>query len=126
MRLASSHFNSQIKIHAWFNSVNWRRMEAGRVKPPFEPDPHAVYAKVITLSLVTCHLSFVTCHLSIIGKGKKGIFNGSQYELSHPVIHNIFLKYFHVLPPKIFEFLPSLNLKRIFLSAENSQLCLQG
>ena len=21
-------------------------MEAGRVKPPFEPDPHAVYAKV--------------------------------------------------------------------------------
>ena len=25
-------------------------MEAGRVKPPFEPDPHAVYAKVKTIS----------------------------------------------------------------------------
>merc|ERR1712223_25839 len=39
------HGVREIKIHAWFNSVNWRRMEAGRVKPPFEPDPHAVYAK---------------------------------------------------------------------------------
>merc|ERR1712107_924400 len=35
----------EVKIHPWFNSVNWRRMEAGRIKPPFEPDPHAVYAK---------------------------------------------------------------------------------
>ena len=26
--------------------VNWRRIEAGREAPPFEPDPHAVYAKV--------------------------------------------------------------------------------
>ena len=24
-------------------------MEAGRVKPPFEPDPHAVYAKVTNI-----------------------------------------------------------------------------
>lgn len=39
------HGVREIKIHSWFNSVNWRRMEAGRVKPPFEPDPHAVYAK---------------------------------------------------------------------------------
>merc|ERR1712107_774457 len=39
------HGVREIKIHVWFNSVNWRRMEAGRVKPPFEPDPHAVYAK---------------------------------------------------------------------------------
>ena len=44
--LSLTLFHFQIKIHAWFNSVNWRRMEAGRVKPPFEPDPHAVYAKV--------------------------------------------------------------------------------
>jgi len=35
----------EVKIHPWFNSVHWRRLEAGRVKPPFEPDPHAVYAK---------------------------------------------------------------------------------
>jgi len=39
------HGVMEIKIHPWFNSVNWRRMEAGRIKPPFEPDPHAVYAK---------------------------------------------------------------------------------
>lgn len=39
------HGVREVKIHSWFNSVNWRRMEAGRVKPPFEPDPHAVYAK---------------------------------------------------------------------------------
>ena len=36
----------EIKIHPWFNTLNWRRIEAGRDTPPFEPDPHAVYAKV--------------------------------------------------------------------------------
>ena len=128
MRQASTVLNSQIKIHAWFNSVNWRRMEAGRVKPPFEPDPHAVYAKVITrhLSLITCRLSLVTCQLSIVTnrERKKGIFDESQCELSHLVIHNVFLQYFPVLPPKIFKFPASLKFKRIFLSADNSQLCL--
>jgi len=39
------HGVREIKIHSWFNSVNWRRMEAGRVELPFSPDPHAVYAK---------------------------------------------------------------------------------
>ena len=41
----------EVKIHPWFNSVHWRRLEAGRVKPPFEPDPHAVYAKVALTDL---------------------------------------------------------------------------
>ena len=40
------HGVMEVKIHPWFNSINWRRMEAGRAKPSFEPDPHAVYAKV--------------------------------------------------------------------------------
>eukprot|EP00090_Calanus_glacialis_P023575 TRINITY_DN3644_c0_g1_i1.p1 TRINITY_DN3644_c0_g1~~TRINITY_DN3644_c0_g1_i1.p1 ORF type:complete len:647 (-),score=93.79 TRINITY_DN3644_c0_g1_i1:292-2232(-) len=39
------HGVREVKIHPWFNSINWRRMEAGRISPPFEPDPHAVYAK---------------------------------------------------------------------------------
>jgi len=39
------HGVREVKIHPWFNSVNWRRMEAGRVDPPFSPDAHAVYAK---------------------------------------------------------------------------------
>jgi len=39
------HGVREVKIHPWFNSINWRRMEAGRIAPPFEPDPHAVYAK---------------------------------------------------------------------------------
>jgi len=39
------HGVREIKIHSWFNSINWRRMEAGKLTPPFEPDPHAVYAK---------------------------------------------------------------------------------
>jgi len=39
------HGVREVKIHPWFNSINWRRMEAGRIKPEFEPDPHAVYAK---------------------------------------------------------------------------------
>ena len=49
MRLGCSsgrHGVREVKIHPWFNSINWRRMEAGKDTPPFEPDPHAVYAKV--------------------------------------------------------------------------------
>lgn len=30
---------------SWFSDVNWKRMEAGKERPPFVPDPHAVYAK---------------------------------------------------------------------------------
>ncbi|XP_055585465.1 G protein-coupled receptor kinase 2 [Uranotaenia lowii] len=33
------------KLHVFFNSINWKRLEAGLVEPPFVPDPHAVYAK---------------------------------------------------------------------------------
>ncbi|KAK9737279.1 Protein kinase domain [Popillia japonica] len=36
---------SIVKQHLFFQTVNWRRLEAGMVDPPFVPDPHAVYAK---------------------------------------------------------------------------------
>ncbi|CAG7722760.1 unnamed protein product [Allacma fusca] len=35
----------EVKQHAFFSSLNWKRVEAGLVDPPFTPDPHAVYAK---------------------------------------------------------------------------------
>ncbi|XP_036323633.1 G protein-coupled receptor kinase 2 isoform X2 [Rhagoletis pomonella] len=35
----------EVKLHPFFNCINWKRLEAGMVKPPFAPDPHAVYAK---------------------------------------------------------------------------------
>ncbi|XP_055848139.1 G protein-coupled receptor kinase 2 isoform X1 [Episyrphus balteatus] len=35
----------EIKLHPFFNVINWKRLEAGMVEPPFVPDPHAVYAK---------------------------------------------------------------------------------
>ncbi|CAG9760154.1 unnamed protein product [Ceutorhynchus assimilis] len=34
-----------VKQHPFFQEINWRRLEAGMVDPPFVPDPHAVYAK---------------------------------------------------------------------------------
>lgn len=34
-----------IKQHLFFQSINWKRLEAGIIDPPFVPDPHAVYAK---------------------------------------------------------------------------------
>ncbi|CAG9862363.1 unnamed protein product [Phyllotreta striolata] len=35
-----------VKQHAFFQPhINWRRLEAGMIDPPFVPDPHAVYAK---------------------------------------------------------------------------------
>ncbi|KAJ6637641.1 G protein-coupled receptor kinase 2 [Pseudolycoriella hygida] len=35
----------EVKLHQFFNCINWKRLEAGMVDPPFVPDPHAVYAK---------------------------------------------------------------------------------
>ena len=35
----------EVMAHPWFSDINWRRMKAGKEKPPFVPDPHAVYAK---------------------------------------------------------------------------------
>ncbi|BHF63964.1 G protein-coupled receptor kinase 6 [Sparganum proliferum] len=34
-----------VKAHLWFEVMNWKRLEAGLIEPPFTPDPHAVYAK---------------------------------------------------------------------------------
>lgn len=28
----------EVKLHPFFNSINWRRLEAGIVEPPFNPD----------------------------------------------------------------------------------------
>ena len=33
------------KKHPYFESIDWIFLEAGSAKPPFTPDPHAVYAK---------------------------------------------------------------------------------
>ncbi|XP_055385062.1 G protein-coupled receptor kinase 2 [Condylostylus longicornis] len=35
----------EVKMHPFFDCINWKRLEAGMVDPPFVPDPHAVYAK---------------------------------------------------------------------------------
>uniref|UniRef100_A0A6M2DRG0 G protein-coupled receptor kinase n=1 Tax=Xenopsylla cheopis TaxID=163159 RepID=A0A6M2DRG0_XENCH len=35
----------EIKLHSFFNTMNWKRLEAGLIEAPFLPDPHAVYAK---------------------------------------------------------------------------------
>lgn len=41
--------------HPWFSSsINWRRLKAGKEKPPFVPDPHAVYAKGNIVISPTC------------------------------------------------------------------------
>ena len=40
------HGAKEVMSHPWFSStINWRRLKAGKDKPPFAPDPHAVYAK---------------------------------------------------------------------------------
>ncbi|CAO1435379.1 unnamed protein product [Diamesa serratosioi] len=39
------HGAREVKLHTFFNSINWKRLEAGMIEPPFMPDPHAVYAK---------------------------------------------------------------------------------
>ncbi|XP_072704770.1 rhodopsin kinase GRK1 isoform X1 [Ciconia boyciana] len=36
---------AQLKAHPLFAAVNWGRLEAGLVPPPFVPDPRRVYAK---------------------------------------------------------------------------------
>ena len=39
------HGAKEVMTHSWFSDTNWRRMKAGKERPPFIPDPHAVYAK---------------------------------------------------------------------------------
>lgn len=34
-----------IKNQSFFNSINWQHLEAGKAKPPFPPDPRAVYCR---------------------------------------------------------------------------------
>ncbi|XP_061624611.1 G protein-coupled receptor kinase 5 isoform X3 [Phyllopteryx taeniolatus] len=34
-----------VKAHAFFKNINFKRLEAGIVEPPFVPDPRAVYCK---------------------------------------------------------------------------------
>ncbi|XP_072369019.1 G protein-coupled receptor kinase 6-like [Scyliorhinus torazame] len=35
----------EVKEHSLFQNINFKRMEAGMVKPPFVPDPQAIYCK---------------------------------------------------------------------------------
>ncbi|KAK1153278.1 rhodopsin kinase GRK1 [Acipenser oxyrinchus oxyrinchus] len=38
----------ELKDHPYFNTLNWGRLEAGLMDPPFVPDPKMVYAKDIS------------------------------------------------------------------------------
>ena len=53
------HGAKEVMSHPWFSStINWRRLKAGKDKPPFVPDPHAVYAKGSRFSKAasTCYI----------------------------------------------------------------------
>ncbi|XP_067113148.1 rhodopsin kinase GRK1b [Osmerus mordax] len=39
---------ADLKNHSFFKELNWGRLEAGMITPPFIPDPKAVYAKDIS------------------------------------------------------------------------------
>ncbi|XP_048374140.1 rhodopsin kinase GRK1 [Sphaerodactylus townsendi] len=39
---------SELKNHVFFKKMNWNRLEAGLLEPPFVPDPKVVYAKDIS------------------------------------------------------------------------------
>uniref|UniRef100_A0A3Q3DJ13 G protein-coupled receptor kinase n=1 Tax=Hippocampus comes TaxID=109280 RepID=A0A3Q3DJ13_HIPCM len=36
---------AEVKAHSFFKNINFKRLEAGIVEPPFVPDPRAVYCK---------------------------------------------------------------------------------
>jgi hypothetical protein len=37
----------EIKEHAFFKSIDWQRLEALDIKPPFQPDEYTVYAESV-------------------------------------------------------------------------------
>ncbi|KAK9542910.1 hypothetical protein VZT92_000732 [Zoarces viviparus] len=37
----------RIRVQAFFSEINWRKLNAGILTPPFVPDPKTVYAKDI-------------------------------------------------------------------------------
>ncbi|RXM36423.1 G-protein-coupled receptor kinase 7A [Acipenser ruthenus] len=46
-RLGCRGANDDPRMHPWFKSIQFHRLEAGLVDPPFVPDPSVVYAKEI-------------------------------------------------------------------------------
>lgn len=51
---------SQIKQQSFFQSINWRRLEAGMVEPPFVPD-----VRLNTIQILICNVFF--CNLASCG-----------------------------------------------------------
>ncbi|KAK2828518.1 hypothetical protein Q5P01_019552 [Channa striata] len=41
------NYCAELKAHSFFREINWGRLEAGLLAPPFVPDPKMVYAKDI-------------------------------------------------------------------------------
>ena len=44
-RAAAIEGAGRVKAHSFFRQINFARLEAGYEKPPFVPDPRAVYCK---------------------------------------------------------------------------------
>uniref|UniRef100_A0A3Q1IN49 G protein-coupled receptor kinase n=2 Tax=Anabas testudineus TaxID=64144 RepID=A0A3Q1IN49_ANATE len=42
-----NNYCTELKNHPFFKEINWGRLEAGMLQPPFVPDPKMVYAKDI-------------------------------------------------------------------------------
>jgi G protein-coupled receptor kinase len=44
------HGAKEVKVHTFFESTNWKRLEAGMVEPPFNPDVSKPESSAIELS----------------------------------------------------------------------------
>lgn len=44
-----SNSSEDVKSHIWFKDINWKRLEAGMVDPPFVPDVSLSYSFFIII-----------------------------------------------------------------------------
>ena len=77
----------EVKAQPWFQTVNWRRREAGMEQPPFIPDQHAVYAKVGCILLIDSCLPVVCIYNTYVqqkGWNVKNIYLQLEYYIQPP------------------------------------------
>jgi hypothetical protein len=49
----------EVKAHDFFKSINWKRLEAGMLEPPFSPDVRISVKTIDYLCFININLNFI-------------------------------------------------------------------
>lgn len=52
---------AEVKSHAFFKNINWKRLEAGMCEPPFVPDVSSTSANIHYFKLLITNIMMINC-----------------------------------------------------------------